>query len=199
MSPTVIQPVLWLFIAAIILSFIVIFLFSWSGNSSIAEHKLNQSEEEKKKNPDKVLPTFDVMFASILQAKEDDLRRIKNIYRVINIILFVGILIIVSSVALALSETLLGPQSLSSLWLVITAGIAITSSAVVMVFSYRSVLFNSGSYYQTIERLTWLGVSTKMFDNLSEDEKKNMASIFWEAQKSVFTHINSQTTSSAKG
>ena len=30
------QPILWLFIAAIIISFIVIFVFSWPGNHSAA-------------------------------------------------------------------------------------------------------------------------------------------------------------------
>lgn len=199
MNPTVIQPILWLFIAALILSFIVIFLFSWPRNSSVADHKLNQSEEEKKKNPDKVLPTFDVMFAYVLQAKEADIRRIKNTYRLINTILFVGILVITSGVAFALSEPLFGTLALSSLWSVIIAGIAITSTAIVMFFSYRSVLLHTGDYYETLERLTWLGVSTKMFDNLPENKKEDVFNIFWETQKSVFTSINSQTTSSTKG
>ena len=188
------QPILWLFIAAIIISFIVIFVFSWPGNHSAADNKLTQSEEDKKKKPDKVLPTFDEMFAYVLKAREADKRRIRNIYRLIYTILFAGILVIMAGVVFSLSESFFGTLTFSSLWSVIIAGIAITSTGVIMFFSYRSVLLHTLDYYQTLERLTWLGVSTKILDNLPEDKKAEAFNTLWEVHQGVFTNTKSTNT-----
>lgn len=190
-----VQPILWLFISAITISFIVLFVFSWSMDGSNADNKLVRPKDAEPKTPDKILPTFDKMFDYILQAKAADTRRIRSIYHVINTILFFGILVIISGVAFALSESLFGTPALSSLWSVIMAGIAITATAVFMFFSYRSVLLHTMDYYQTVERLTWLGVSTKIFDNLPEDKKVEALSILREVQQSVSTTTDTQISS----
>lgn len=159
----------YLAIPALFVTLVVLWLSIQPSTQAAGSEIINSAKREQEKNPEKNLPHYNELYGRLLLYIDGTLQQNKRYYRLILAIFLAGLLMIVYGIVNASLNQQTEATFSQQAWPPVIAGIATELLAAIILLIYRPVFRQTESHFKILERLTCIGMSIRVLDDLAND------------------------------
>ncbi|MCB9009841.1 MAG: hypothetical protein H6656_21145 [Ardenticatenaceae bacterium] len=152
----------------IIFAFLIIWLAGGRKQESLGNQILEGAEKRRVEEPEKNIVVYEEAFGRLATYIDNNINQSKNVYRLTVGMILVGFIMVGAGIVFIAFTT--SGNSVGEAWPVIAAGVITEFIAATILFVYKSVFQQTADYFQALERLSSVGMSIQILDDLADDQ-----------------------------